>query len=97
MKLETGIIITKGICVTSSTTLLALSSGLSQWSNAGTPSTMQWVMIIGASLGAGLGSLGAFMSGSFGNYVKARNGSATIDEARAAQALAAAGAISPVP
>lgn len=75
MKLETVIVATKGICVTGSTTLLALSSGLSQWSNEpGSPSAIQWTMIIGASLGAGLGSLGAFMSGSFGKYLQARNG-----------------------
>jgi hypothetical protein len=75
MKLETAIVAAKGICVTGSTTLLALSSGLSQWSNEpGTPSAIQWTMIIGASLGAGLGSLGAFLSGSFGKYLAARNG-----------------------
>ena len=75
MKLETGIVIAKAVCVTASTSLLALSGSLSQWSNeAANPSTIQWVMIAGGSIGAGLGSLGAFLSGSFGKYLQARNG-----------------------
>lgn len=75
MKIETGIVIAKGTCITGSVTLLALSSGLSQWSNeVGNPSTIQWIMIVGSSLGAGLGALGGFLSSSFGNYVKNRTG-----------------------
>lgn len=75
MKLETAIVIAKGACVSGSATLLALSSGLSQWSNeASNPSTIQWIMIGGGSIGAGLSAMGAFLSGSFGNYLKARNG-----------------------
>jgi hypothetical protein len=75
MKLETGIIVAKAVCVTGSTGLLALSGSLSQWSNeAANPSTLQWVMIAGGSIGAALGSLGAFLSGSFGKYLNARNG-----------------------
>lgn len=75
MKLETAIVVAKGACVSGSATLLALSSGLSQWSNEPTgPSAIQWVMIGGGSLGAGLSAFGAFLSGSFGNYLKARNG-----------------------
>jgi hypothetical protein len=75
MKLETAIVIAKGTCVSGSATLLALSSGLSQWSNeTANPSVIQWIMIAGGSIGAGLSAAGAFLSGSFGNYLKARNG-----------------------
>lgn len=75
MKLETAIVVAKGVCVSGSATLLALSSGLSQWSNeTANPSTIQWIMILGGSVGAGLSAMGAFLSSSFGNYLKSRNG-----------------------
>lgn len=82
MKLETVIIATKGVCVVGSTTLLSLSASLGQWANSGqSPSAIEWVMIGGGCIGAGLTSMGAFLSGSFGNYIKSKtdidiNGSA---------------------
>lgn len=73
MKLETVIITTKGVCVVGATTLLSLSASLGQWANSGTsPSAIEWVMIGGGCVGAGLSSMGAFLSGSFGNYIKAK-------------------------
>ena len=76
MKLENAIVIVKGGCLMGATTLLALSSGLGQWSNStATPSFIQWTMILGGSFGAGLTALYGFLSNSFGNFVKGMDAS----------------------
>lgn len=70
MKLETAIVGAKLFCVFAGTSLLTLQTGLGQWSNAeGNPSPVQWVMIIGGSLGTGLTATGAFLSNTFGDYI----------------------------
>lgn len=75
MKIETAVIVTKGFCVVFGTTALTLSSNLAQWSNSeDEPSRVQWVIILCCSIGTGLTALGAFLSNSFGNYLKSRNG-----------------------
>lgn len=75
MKLESFIIHVKMLCVFGGTALLALSSGLGQWANSGSkPSAIEWTMIIGGSVGAGLVALGGFLSNAFGDYMKQRNG-----------------------
>lgn len=78
MKLETFIVSAKLFCVFAGTSLLTLQTGLGQWSNATSdPSIVQWVMILGGSLGTGLTATGAFLSNAFGNYMGARNGNGT--------------------
>lgn len=74
MKLETGVVYAKLFCVFGGTSLLCLQTGLSQWSNEPTnPSFVQWIMILGGSLGAGLTAAGGFLSDAFGSYMKSRN------------------------
>lgn len=75
MKFETVVLYIKMGCVFGGTALLALQSGLGQWVNTGdNPPLIAWTMIIGGSLGAGLVSLGGFLSSAFGDYMKQRNG-----------------------
>ena len=75
MKLETAVVYAKLFCVFAGTSLLTLQTGLGQWSNAeSNPSPVQWVMIIGGSLGTGLTATGAFLSNAFGNYLNNGNG-----------------------
>jgi hypothetical protein len=70
MKLETVVVGVKLFCVFAGTSLLTLQTGLGQWSKSETsPTTIQWVMVIGGSLGTGLTAAGAFLSNSFGSYM----------------------------
>ncbi len=74
-KFDTLIVSAKLFCVFAGTSLLTLQTGLGQWSNAESdPSLVQWVMIIGGSLGTGLTATGAFLSNAFGNYLQGQNG-----------------------
>ena len=74
-KFDTIVVSAKLFCVFAGTSLLTLQTGLGQWSNAETnPSVVQWVMIIGGSLGTGLTATGAFLSNAFGTYVTGLNG-----------------------
>ena len=70
MKLQDVVVYSKLFCVCVGTSLLTLQTGLGQWSNANdTPSKVQWVMIIGGSIGTGLTATGAFLSNAFGDYL----------------------------
>lgn len=74
MKLEDVVVYAKLICVFAGTSLLTLQTGLGQWSNGEKkPTTIQWVMVVGGSLGTGLTATGAFLSNSFGSYLDGRN------------------------
>jgi len=74
MKLETAVVIAKLFCVFAGTALLTLQTGLGQWShNDNDPTPVQWVMVIGGSLGTGLTAAGAFLSNAFGNYMNGIN------------------------
>lgn len=74
MKLENVIVYSKLFCVFAGTSLLTLQTGLGQWSNIDdTPSKIQWVMILGGSIGAGITATGAFLSDTFGKYLAARS------------------------
>jgi hypothetical protein len=73
MKFDDIIISAKLFCVFAGTSLLALQTGLGQWSNSeDTPSKVQWTMILGGSLGTGFIATGAFLSNAFGNYTQNR-------------------------
>lgn len=73
--MDTAIILTKGVCTAGAACLLTLSGSLGQWTNTDVgPSTIEWVIILSSSFGAGLAAAGGFLSSSFGNYIKARNG-----------------------
>jgi hypothetical protein len=75
MKLETAVVYAKLFCVFAGTSLLTLQTGLGQWSNAETnPTPIQWVMILGGSLGTGLTATGAFLSNAFGIYLNGGSG-----------------------
>ena len=75
MKFETFIVYAKLFCVMFGTSMITLQSSLGQWSNAeGSPSKVQWIMILGGSVGTGLTATGAFLSNAFGEYIKTRNG-----------------------
>lgn len=76
MKLETAIIVTKGLVVVGAAFASALVGSLSQWSNdAGNPSAIQWVIIVGTAVSAGATALGGFLSSAFGKYLEqTRNG-----------------------
>lgn len=72
---DTWVISAKLFCVFAGTSLLTLQTGLGQWSNAeDNPSPVQWVMIIGGSLGTGLTATGAFLSNAFGSYLQGQGG-----------------------
>lgn len=75
MKLETLVIITKGIVVTGTAAASALVGSLAQWSNEATgPTKLQWAIIIATAVGAGGTALGGWLSSSFGKYLQNRNG-----------------------
>jgi len=68
---DTWVVSAKLFCVFAGTSLLTLQTGLGQWSNVeSNPSPVQWIMIIGGSIGTGLTATGAFLSNAFGTYVK---------------------------
>jgi hypothetical protein len=76
MKLETVIVITKGLCFTVMGGLTPLAAGLGQWVDAGTwPPTINWVVIgAGCAVGAATQLL-SFLSQSFGDYkIAMKNG-----------------------
>ena len=73
MKFETAVIIAKLFCVFAGTSLLTLQTGLGQWVHTEKdPTVVQWVMVLGGSLGTGLTATGAFLSNAFGNYLNGR-------------------------
>ena len=75
-KFDTFVVSAKLFCVFAGTSLLTLQTGLGQWSNVeSNPTTIQWVMILGGSLGTGLTATGAFLSNAFGNYMTGLSGS----------------------
>lgn len=70
MKLETFVVIVKLFCVFAGTGLLTLQTGLGILSQSDKSlTTIQWVMVVGGSLGTGLTAAGAFLSSAFGNYM----------------------------
>ena len=88
MKLETAVVYAKLFCVFAGTSLLTLQTGLGQWSNAETnPTIIQWVMILGGSLGTGLTATGAFLSNAFGNYLQGQEGSLIVSPSGSANIL----------
>lgn len=75
MKLDSAVIFTKGMVATLVPAVSALVGSLSQWSNdSGEPTKIQWIIIIGTTVGAGAAGLGSFLSNAFGTYVQDRKG-----------------------
>lgn len=73
MKQDTVIVIVKALCYMVVGFTAPLSSALAQWANEGTwPASINWIVIIGACAGSCAGSLLAFLSNSYGNYMKDR-------------------------
>lgn len=69
MKLETAVVITKGLCYVAVGGLTPLTTGLGQWFDTGQwPPTINWVVILaGCGVGAATQML-SFLSQSYGNY-----------------------------
>ncbi len=75
MKLESLVIITKGLCYVFIGLTAPLGAALAQWANEGTwPPAINWVLVIGICIGSAAGQLLAFLSGSFREYSQQRNG-----------------------
>lgn len=74
MKLETGIIIVKGLCFVLIGCFTPWAAALAQWVNSGEwPSRIVWVgVIVPASVLGGAGQLLGFLSGSFSAYKQKR-------------------------
>ena len=74
MRLETAIIIFKGICFLTIGVFTPWSAALAQWVNSGTwPEKIVWVgIILPASAVGGASALQAFLSGSYQTYMDKR-------------------------
>ena len=79
MKLQDTIIIAKAFCFVAIGFCGALCSGLSQWANDDKwPSSINWIVILGAASVAGATQLLAFFSQSYSDYVKKQDATAGI-------------------
>lgn len=76
MKIETGVLIIKGLAVTLIGVFTPWSSSLAQWANSGEwPEKIVWIgVILPASIIGGMSALSAFLSGAFKTYTDKRNG-----------------------
>jgi len=73
MKLETGIVLAKGLCFVTIGACAPMSTALAQYANTGDwPSRIVWTVIIIASITGGATQLLSFLSGSFTNYMQGR-------------------------
>ena len=73
MKLETVIVVTKGLCYFVVGGLAPLSVGLAQWANTGEwPPRIIWIVIIGGCVSGAFNNLLSFLSGSFSDYMASR-------------------------
>ena len=78
MKLETVILITKGLCYVFIGFTAPLGTALAQWANEGSwPPRINLVVIGGVCIGSAAASLLAFLSGSYNDYIAKRNGGNT--------------------
>ncbi len=79
MRLDSGILVTKGACFCIAAVSLQLGQALAQWSNSGEwPSRLQWIIVVAGCAGAGANAILSFLSGSYADFVKGRvNGKST--------------------
>ncbi len=79
MKLDTGIVLTKGTAFVLAAVCLSLGTALAQWANSKEwPDPIVWVVILCNAAGQGANALISFLSGAYTDYVKGRaNGKAT--------------------
>lgn len=72
--IEGLVVCAKLFCVFAGTSLLTLQTGLGTLAQSDKPATnIQWVMVVGGSIGTGLTAAGAFLSNAFGNYMNGIN------------------------
>ena len=75
MKQETVSMLIKGIAAVGAAIALQLANSVGQWANTGEwPETINWIMIISLTSGAGFNALWSFMSGSYSGWQANRNG-----------------------
>lgn len=75
MKLETGVVVAKAVCVTFGGACAALITGAAQWVDSDvSPSRMAWCIIVAGTLAGGFNALGGFLSSAFSKYLDNRNG-----------------------
>lgn len=73
MKLESAVILAKGMCFIGIGATAPLATGLAQWADTGEwPPRINWVVIIGICIGSMCNSLLGFLSGSFSDYMANR-------------------------
>lgn len=77
MKLDTKIVLAKGLCYVTIGFFLPLTTSLTQWANSGTwPDPIIWVVTAGSCMVGAATQLLSYLSGSYADYVKGRaNGS----------------------
>lgn len=75
MKLESGVLITKGFCYVAIGFFAPLGAALAQWADTGTwPPPINWIVILGVCLTGAATQLLGFLSGSYREYMAQRNG-----------------------
>lgn len=93
MKLDTGILLTKGSAFVIAAVCLSLGTALAQWANSGEwPGKIVWVVIMANAVGQGANALISFLSGAYADYVRGRTtngGSSGSDTAMLARKISA--------
>lgn len=78
MKLETTVLVTKGLCYIFIGFTAPMGTALAQWANEGKwPPAINWLVILGVCVGSAAASMLAFLSGSYRTYMDDRNSELT--------------------
>lgn len=81
IKLDTAVLVTKGVLYMVIGAGTPMASSLAQWSNEKQwPDRIQWVIILTGAVVGGATQLLSYLSGSYSDYVKGRAGGTGHDE-----------------
>lgn len=81
MKLDTAAIVAKAICFVVIGFFTPLVTGLAQWANSGEwPGRIVWVVMGASCCIGGATQLLSFLSNSYSEYAKGRNGQTPLDD-----------------